>query len=49
MEIVEKFPAEFEIKLVAGSGNPLADVLRLKLQIFFVVKTDPVHTLRLPQ
>ena len=35
--------AEFQIQLAAELGNPVPDVLGLKLHIFLIVETDPGH------
>ena len=35
--------AEFQIQLAAELGNPIPDILGLKLHVLFVVETDSVH------
>ena len=41
--VVKELPAEFQIQLAAELGNPVPDVLGLKLHIFLVVETDSGH------
>ena len=41
--IVKKFSTKFQIKLAAKLFNPFFNPLGLQRQIFFVVKTEPVH------
>ena len=43
VKIVKQLAAELEIELAAERVNPLADMCRLHLQIFVVVKTDLEH------
>ena len=45
MEIIKKLSAEFKIKLSAEKLYTLLYFLRLKLQVFFVIKTDLFHAL----
>ena len=39
MKIIKQLPAELEVKLIPKLINTLADVIRLRLQIFVIVKT----------
>ena len=41
--VVKKLAAEFHVELAAECVNPVADVFRLRFQIFLVVKTDLLH------
>ena len=41
--VVKELAAEFQIQLAAELGNPVPDVLGLKLHIFLIVETDSGH------
>ena len=45
MVVVEQLTAELKVELIAKLSDPLADMLRLHFQIFFVVKTDFTQTI----
>ena len=44
MKVVEKLAAEFKVQFAAEFGDAVANVLGLQLYVFFVVKTDSVHS-----
>ena len=44
MVVIVKLAAELQIALAAKLRNTLADMLRLGLQIFLVVKADAIHS-----
>jgi len=45
--VVEQLAAELEVQLAAEGVHSFEDPLGLKLEIFFIVKTDLVHSLLL--
>ena len=38
--VVEQLAAEFQVQLVVKLGDPLPDVGRLCLQVFFIIKSN---------
>ena len=41
--IVKELAAKFQIELAAKLRDPFADLLRLQMQVFFVVKSSALH------
>ena len=43
MEIVKELATKLQIKLITKLVDAAADMLRLKLYIFFIIKADLIH------
>ena len=43
MVVIEQLAAEFQIQLTAELTDPFPNLIRLHLQVFFVIKADFVH------
>ena len=48
MVVIEEFSTEFQIQLTAELSDPVADLLRLHLHVFFIAKTLFKHTFHAP-